>query len=88
MDDPRQVPGWTQQREPPDDSEVTLLKEMQGDGYSMTEIELNEMFEKLGGQEHLDMIESLKLKDFCTESSTKDTITWKLTEQGRKAIGL
>jgi len=88
MSDPRDVPGWTQQREPVDDSERRLLLEMQGDGYNLTRGDLDSTYEKLGGFEHIEMIESLIIRGYCEEEQDEESVTWKLTEQGRKAIGL
>ncbi len=90
--DPRDVPGWTQQREPPDDSECILLRKMEGDGYILTEMEMNDIFKRLGGPEHIEMIESLERRGFCvaeddgTGMEDAATITWKLTDQGKKAL--
>lgn len=84
--DPRDVPGWTQQREPPDDSECRLLRKMEGEGYTLTELELADTYAKLGGTEHIEMCEDLERRAFCTLSQDKETVTWKLTEQGKKAL--
>ncbi len=88
MTDPRDTPGWTQQREPPDDSECTLLRKMVDDGYHLTLAELDDTYARLGGAEHMEMIESLERREFCTMESTEDSVTYTLTEQGRKALGL
>ena len=86
MTDPRDVPGWVQKRAPPDDSEFILLRKMQGDGYSLAQEEISGIYTRLGGAEHIEMIEILIRNGFCVEENDDDTTTWKLTDQGREAL--
>ena len=86
--DPRDVPGWTQTFAQPDNSECILLRAMEGDGYTLTELELSETYAKLGGEEHIAMCEDLQRRAFCVMEQDEKSVTWKLTEQGRKALEL
>ena len=88
MADPKDTPGWTQKFTQPDDSECTMLRYMQDDGYVLSEEEIDEIYSKLGGADHIEMLEQLERSGFCKESVVDRNTTWTLTDWGREAIGL
>jgi hypothetical protein len=88
MADPRDTPGWTQKFTQPDESECEMLRAMQNEGYVISEDDMGDIYAKLGGAEHIEMLEQLERSGFCKEEVVETDTIWTLTDWGREAIGL